>query len=60
MIGLPFAPLLAHSWGWDEVLMFAVPLVLAFFGIRWAERRAAQRYAEGGEATEDGEPTEVP
>lgn len=35
--------LLAHSWGWDEILMFAVPVALALGGIRWVERRAATK-----------------
>jgi hypothetical protein len=45
--------LLAHSWGWDEVLLFVVPIVLALGVIRVVERRAAQR--AGG--AEDEEPT---
>lgn len=43
----PFAAaLVAHSWGWDELLFFGIPIVVALFGIRWVERRAARRYAE--------------
>jgi hypothetical protein len=41
-------PLFAHSWGWDEILYFAVPAVLAIFWIRWAEKRA-RRDRESGE-----------
>lgn len=37
---------LAHSWGWDELLFFGIPIVLALVGIRWVERRAGRRYAE--------------
>ncbi|MCP4303367.1 MAG: hypothetical protein GY926_02570 [bacterium] len=31
--------LFAHQGGWDETLMFLVPIVLAFFVIRRLERR---------------------
>jgi hypothetical protein len=31
---------LAHQGGWDEVLLFVAPIVLAFFVIRGLERRA--------------------
>jgi hypothetical protein len=50
------ATLVAHSWGWDELLFFGIPIVLALVGIRWVERRAASRYAEshGENAAEDG------
>jgi hypothetical protein len=37
------APLFAHQFGWDEILMFAVPIVLALIGVRYAESRAAGR-----------------
>jgi hypothetical protein len=33
------APLLAHQGGWDEILLFVAPIVLAFFVIRGLERR---------------------
>lgn len=36
-------PLVAHQYGWDEILMFVVPIVLAVAGVRYAERRAAQK-----------------
>jgi hypothetical protein len=35
--------LIAHQGGWDEILLFATPVVLAYFGVRWAERRARAR-----------------
>jgi hypothetical protein len=31
---------LAHQYGWDEIVLFAVPIVLALLAIRWAERRS--------------------
>ena len=31
-------PVLAHLF-WDEVLMFAVPVLLVLGAVRWAERR---------------------
>ena len=45
-------PILAHSWGWDEVLYFAVPVIAALLWVRWIERRAAARKAA---AAHDGE-----
>lgn len=39
------APVFAHQFGWDEILMFAVPIVLAVIGVRYAESRAAKRQA---------------
>jgi len=29
--------------GWDEVLYFAIPVVLALFWVRWIEKRAMAR-----------------
>ncbi len=31
---------LAHQSGWDEFLYFSVPVVLGFFGLRYAEKQA--------------------
>jgi len=31
---------LAHQGGWDELLMFGIPIVIAVVGVRWAEKRA--------------------
>ena len=38
--------LFAHQGGWDEVLMFLVPIALAFFVIRGLERRGRQTAVE--------------
>lgn len=40
------APFFAHQYGWDEILLFVVPIVLALAGVRYAERRAARRRVE--------------
>ncbi|MFQ5967424.1 MAG: hypothetical protein ACE5MI_07420 [Acidimicrobiia bacterium] len=40
--------LLAHQGGWDELLIFAVPAILAVLGLRWAERRSRARSEEKG------------
>ncbi len=48
--------ILAHAGGWDEALMFGVPIVLAVVGVRYAERRAAARAAENGDATAEDVP----
>lgn len=35
--------ILAHQGGWDEILLFVGPIVLAFFVIRGLERRGKNR-----------------
>ena len=35
--------ILAHQWGWDELLYFAVPVVAMLVWVRWAEKRARSR-----------------
>jgi hypothetical protein len=50
------APVVAHQGGWDELLLFGVPVVVAIVAVRWAEQRAkARRKAEaaGGEDAKD-------
>ena len=46
-----WTPVLAHQYGWDEILLFAVPILLALAGVRWAERRAKQK--KTGETDDD-------
>lgn len=44
------AIVLAHDWGWDEILYFAVPLLAVLYWVRRAEKRAASnREAERSE-----------
>ncbi len=38
--------LLAHQGGWDEILLFVGPIVLAFFVIRGLERRGKKQRDE--------------
>ena len=42
---------LAHQGGWDELLMFGIPIVLAVLAVRWAEKRGKAKRAT---AAEDG------
>lgn len=35
--------ILAHYGGIDEIGVFVVPVVLALFALRWAERKARKR-----------------
>ena len=44
-LGAP-APLIAHQYGWDEVLLFVVPVVAAIVVIRSLERRRRSRQDE--------------
>lgn len=39
----------AHQGGWDEFLMFAVPVAIGVWALRFAERKSRQR-AEAEEA----------
>jgi hypothetical protein len=51
--------ILAHEGGWDELLMFGVPIVLAVVAVRWAERRAKRRAPEAnGDAAADNAPAD--
>ena len=50
-----FSPIIAHQYGWDEIAMFLVPIALAIAGVRFAEKRAAERKRlESGDAAETG------
>ena len=46
--------ILAHQGGWDELLMFGAPIVLAIVAVRWAERRGRKR--RDATSTEEIEP----
>lgn len=35
----PLLPLLAHQYGWDELLLFLLPIGVVIAGVRWVERR---------------------
>ncbi|MDX2344975.1 MAG: hypothetical protein QNL12_15315 [Acidimicrobiia bacterium] len=45
--------LLAHQGGWDEILMFLVPIGLAFFVIRGLERRGRRVASEEDSSEEE-------
>ena len=51
--GVPYPglmiPVLAHQGGWDELLLFVVPILLVLGWVRWAERRARRRKDEAPE-----------
>ena len=42
----------AHQFGWDEILLFLVPIVLALAGVRWFEKRSSDK--SSGDARDDG------
>jgi len=37
---VPIDPILAHQYGWDEVLLFVVPIVIAVVVVRRLEKRS--------------------
>jgi hypothetical protein len=50
-------PVVAHQGGWDEVLIFGIPVVLAIGAVRWAEKRArARREDERPAPDQEGRP----
>ncbi|HSF86418.1 MAG TPA: hypothetical protein VLG28_12290 [Acidimicrobiia bacterium] len=50
---------LAHQGGWDELLMFGLPIVLAVLAVRWAEKRGKAKRVAADRATPDGEPQDA-
>ena len=42
----------AHQFGWDEILLFLVPIVLALVGVRWFEKRSSGK--SSGDPRDDG------
>lgn len=46
--------ILAHQGGWDELLMFGIPIVLAVVAVRIAEKRGKAKRAK----EDDTKPTE--
>ena len=41
--------IIAHQGNWDEILMFAIPIVIAVGAVKWAEKRGARKRAESGD-----------
>ena len=42
------APLVAHQGGWDEVLLFLIPIAGGVVLIRWLEARARRKSEDDG------------
>jgi len=47
---VPIDPILAHQYGWDEVLLFVVPIVIAVVVVRRLDKRSR---SEDNETEED-------
>lgn len=43
---------LAHQ-GWDEILMFAVPIIALYLGIRWWDNRQQEDQTDGAADGDD-------
>ena len=52
----PASLLLAHQGGWDEFLMFFIPIALAFGAVKLAEARAVKRREAAADDTANLEP----
>ena len=50
---------LAHQGGWDEILLFGGPVVLAIWAIRRLERRGRDSTDEGVEDSAESEPSDA-
>lgn len=51
---------LAHAGGWDELLMFGIPIVLAIVAVRMVESRAKAKRESVEVETEETPVTEIP
>lgn len=51
---------LAHQGGWDELFWFAFPIVAVVLWVRWAERRARSRKAQGSSNEGKDAPSTLP
>ena len=47
----------AHAGGWDEILLFALPVLILLVGIGFAERR---RKRQGAPPDSELQPTTIP
>jgi len=47
---VPIDPILAHQYGWDEVLLFVVPIMIAVVVVRRLDKRSR---SEDNETEED-------
>ncbi len=45
---------LAHQGGWDEVLLFAIPVVIALGAVKLVEMRSRRTADDGDETDDDG------
>jgi len=43
----------AHQGGWDEALMFALPIAIAIGAVKYAERRGARKRSELDDANSE-------
>jgi len=46
---------LAHQFGWDEILLFVVPVALALVAVRWFEKRSNRGAADEDEGDDAGD-----
>lgn len=51
--------LLAHQGGWDEILLFGGPVVLAIWAIRRLERRGRKEFGETSPESPESEQNEA-
>jgi hypothetical protein len=54
-----FDALIAHQGGWDELALFAIPVLLALAGVRFVERRHRKDQMNSGEKASPSEPDTI-
>jgi hypothetical protein len=52
----PVVPLLAHQYGWDEALLFVLPIVVVLVGVRWVERHNRQPSGDAADPARGDDP----
>jgi hypothetical protein len=46
---VPTEPIFAHQYGWDELLLFVVPIVIAVLIVRRLDKRSRTNDDESGD-----------
>jgi hypothetical protein len=53
MMRAPLDPTLAHQGGWDEIALFAIPVLVALAAVRLVERRHRRKPSSGDGGPDD-------
>ena len=56
---IPLQPLIAHQGGWDELLLFGIPVLVALGAVRLVERRHRSSKPQTPDEAAGGDPVEA-